>query len=83
MSPIKSPRLSEKEWDDVADLCEQGASGCDIGYEEHAPMARIRAAQWMRVLAMRAHINARRVEARVRSKQRNNKEQHGTDLQAE
>ena len=47
-------RLSESDWDDVADLCEQGAAACEIGYEEHTKKARKRAAQWMRKLAMKA-----------------------------
>ena len=47
-------RLSESDWDDVADLCEQGAAACEIGYEEHTAKARTRAAQWMRKLAIKA-----------------------------
>jgi len=57
-----SKRLTVKDWDDVADLCEQGATGCEIGYEEHTLAARDKATEWMRKLSMKAHINARRLE---------------------
>ncbi len=50
----KMTRLSESDWDDVADLCEQGAAACETGYEEHTKKARKRAAKWMRQLAMKA-----------------------------
>ena len=55
-----SKRLSSKDWDDVTDLCEQAASGCEIGYEEHTVKAREKAAKWMRKLSMQAHINGER-----------------------
>jgi len=57
--------LSVKEWDDVADLCEQGAAGCEVGYEEHELKARDRAARWMRALAMKAHVKARNLEEQM------------------
>lgn len=59
-----SKKLTAKDWDDVADLCEQAASGCEIGYEAHTLVARDRTAKWMRVLSMRAHDNARKLEAK-------------------
>ena len=66
-------RLSESDWDDVADLCEQGAAACEIGYEEHTKKARKRAAQWMRKLAMKAQrlaVAAGSIEANAASEGR-------------
>lgn len=60
----KGKRLSVQDWDDVADLCEQGATACEIGYEDHTGAARGKAAKWMRTLSMKAHINARTLEAK-------------------
>ena len=54
MKRSESVRLSESDWDDVADLCEQGAGACEVGYEEHTKKARLRTAKWMRKLAMKA-----------------------------
>ena len=56
-----SKRMTVKDW---ADLCEQQAAGCEIGYEEHTLQARDKTAKWMQRLAMKAHCNARRLEAK-------------------
>jgi hypothetical protein len=50
----KSGVLSSHDWDDVADLCEQAASGCENCYEDHTKKARKRASRWFRSLAMKA-----------------------------
>jgi hypothetical protein len=65
-NPTKSrgKRLSVQDWDDVADLCEQGATACEIGYEEHTVAARDKAAKWMHALSMKAHIKARTLEVK-------------------
>lgn len=57
-------RLSEADWDDVADLCEQAAGACEIGYEEHTLAARDKAAVWFRKQAMRAQGYAAAAGAR-------------------
>lgn len=62
-----SKRLTVKDWDDVADLCEQGATMCYIGYEAHTMAARDKTTKWMNALAMKAHCNARRLEAKEKS----------------
>lgn len=46
--------LTAHDWDDVADLCEQAASGCENCYEDHTKKARKRASRWFRSLAMKA-----------------------------
>ena len=58
-------RLTAEDWDDVADLCEQGAIVSETGYEEHRPAAKTKAAAWMTALAMKAHVKARRMEERA------------------
>lgn len=50
--------MTEKQWDDVADLCEQAASGFEIGYEDHDHAARKKAAEWCRSLSMKAARNS-------------------------
>jgi hypothetical protein len=57
-------RLSEQDWIDVADLCEQGASSCECGYDDHTQLGKEKAAEWLRKLAMNATYNA--MDARLR-----------------
>ena len=54
-------RLSENDWHDVADLCEQAEGMCETGYEEHTLLARKRAMKWMHSLANKATGNAMRI----------------------
>jgi hypothetical protein len=51
-------RLSEKDWDDVADLCEQAAVLCETGFEAHTKLARKTTARWLYRLGMKAHLFA-------------------------
>ena len=55
-------RLSVRDWDDVADLCEQAAGGTEEGYENHTRKARDQSAKWFRAMSMRAHDKARKLE---------------------
>lgn len=58
---IMKKKLTLKEWQDVADLCEQGASqALDASFESHSPIAVKRAAKWMNALATKATKNALR-----------------------
>ena len=61
-SSEQAKRMTVKDWDDVADLCEQFCSASETAYEEHTVQARKKAARWMCVLSMKAHDNARRLE---------------------
>ncbi len=54
-------RLSENDWHDVADLCEQAADACELGCEEHTLLARKKAMKWMHGLAQKATGNAMRI----------------------
>ena len=68
-----SKRLTIKDWDDVADLCGQAEDM--VGYrvlgedELNSQAAKEKASVWMNKLAMKAHNNARRLEAK--NKKRN------------
>jgi hypothetical protein len=63
-----SKRLTVKDWDDVADLCGQAADM--VGYSVvgevalNSRAAKDKAVEWMQRLAMKAHCNARRLEAK-------------------
>ncbi len=53
-----SRRLTSKQWNDVADLCNEAAVACETGYEDHDWQARQKAAKWMMSLAMKAQGKA-------------------------
>jgi hypothetical protein len=60
----KGKRLTAYDWDDVADLCDQGATMADTGYENHTRKARDKARDLMLKMAMYAHNQARKAEKR-------------------
>jgi len=57
-----SKRLTAKDWYDVADLCEQFENSCFACYESHTLASRKKAEEWMKKMAMVAHIKARKIE---------------------
>ena len=63
-------RLSEKDWDDVSDLCEQAAGSCETAYEGHTSKARERSAVWFRNLASKAQGYAMAAGEREKRKQK-------------
>ena len=63
-------RLSEKDWDDVSDLCEQAAGSCETAYEDHTNEAKDRAAVWFRKLASKAQKYAMAAGEREKRKQK-------------
>lgn len=62
-------RLSSKQWDDVADLCNEAAVACETGYENHDWQARQKAAKWMMALAMKAQDNAEAAQEKLKKPQ--------------
>jgi len=59
---LVSRRLTSKQWDDVADLCNEAAVACETGYEDHDWQARQKAAKLMMALAMKAQGKAANTE---------------------
>jgi len=65
-----SKRLTVEDWDDVADLCDQAADMVGTTIMGEDPMntraSKDKASRWIHNLAMKAHCNARRLEAKGR-----------------
>ncbi len=57
-------RMTVENWDDVADLCDEGAVQAEMADSaSHTPAASEKARQWMDKLSMIAHKKARQLEA--------------------